>query len=260
MTAIAIQRAQHEEDRAVTLRNRAKLDANVNLLYWYRSLYREQFGSYADTSSLRILEIGSGVSPLKRFYSNVLTSDVLRLDYVDYVFDCHKIDRFDPIPDGSLDVIALTNVLHHLENPIDFLKKAAKKLKPKGQIIATEPFLSVLSTLFFKYLHHEPVDLCVERPVLTEVRGPLTSANIALPWLIFMKKPAWQDQLRDRFDYQASGFRPFSCVSYMATGGISHRLPIPSVVYRFLFHVDLLLSRLWPQLFASFFTIRLIRK
>jgi hypothetical protein len=30
-------------DRATTLRNRAQLGANKNLLSWYRELYRDQF-------------------------------------------------------------------------------------------------------------------------------------------------------------------------------------------------------------------------
>ena len=152
---------QYAEDLALTIRNRARLSENQNLLYWYEQLYKNQFQDFPDPHRLKILEIGSGVSPLQRFYKNVLTSDVLELDYLDYVFDCHSIDRFDPIRNASLDVIALTNVLHHLRDPIDFLNKAAIKLKPGGKIIAVEPYFSSLSTFIFKYLHHEPVDLNV---------------------------------------------------------------------------------------------------
>jgi hypothetical protein len=150
---------QYAADRAETLRNRAKLSANANLLYWYRELYREQFRDFPDPKNIRILEIGSGVSPLRRFYSNIITSDVLDLDYLDYVFDCHQIDQLTAVADESLDVITVTNVLHHLKMPIDFLNRAAVKLKCGGKIIATEPYFSVLSTLIFKYLHHEPVHL-----------------------------------------------------------------------------------------------------
>lgn len=250
----------YEEDRAFTLHNRAKLDANKNLLYWYGELYREQFRDFSDIGSLQILEIGSGVSPLKRFYDNVLTSDVLQLDYLDYVFDCHEIDRFDPISDESLDVIVLTNVLHHLKDPVAFLNKAATKLKPGGQVIATEPYFSTLSTFIFKHLHHEPVDLGIAQPLLADIRGPLSSANIALPWLIFVRRPEWSRPLCARFMFDSATFRPFSSISYMATGGISRRIPLPSFLYRLLFHLDLTLSRRWPRQFASFFTIQLNRK
>jgi ubiquinone/menaquinone biosynthesis C-methylase UbiE len=260
MKSAALRNDQYAQDRALTLRNRARLSANQNLLYWYRELYRHQFDGLPDPKGLRILEIGSGASPLQHFHQNVLTSDVLELDYLDYIFDCHSIDRFDPIANESLDVIALTNVLHHLKDPIDFLNKAASKLKPGGKIIATEPYFSTLSTLIFKYLHHEPVDFDITEPVLSEVRGPLASANHPLSWLIFVKNASWRDRLRGRFQFDEKNFQTFTSISYMATGGISRRLPIPGPIYRGFFRLDLTLSRMLPKLLASFFTVELTRK
>ncbi len=260
MTDAAALKDQYAEDRALTLRNRASLNANRNLLYWYGELYQHQFRDFPDSHRLKILEIGSGASPLQRLYQNVLTSDVLELDYLDYVFDCHAIDQFEPIPNESLDVITMTNVLHHLRDPIQFLNKAAIKLKRGGKILATEPYFSALSTLIFKYLHHESVDMNISEPILSEVRGPLASANIALPWLIFVKDSKWRDRLRANFQFDPEKFQPFSSISYMATGGIARRLPIPWLVYKILFRIDMILSRMMPKLFASFFTIELTRK
>jgi SAM-dependent methyltransferase len=251
---------QYSRDRAETLRNRERLGNNANLLYWYSQLYRDQFRGLHNPERLAILEIGSGVSPLSRFYPNVITSDVLELDYLDYAFDCHEIDRLTDIAEESLDVITLTNVLHHLKTPITFLSRAAIKLKPGGRIIATEPYFSVFSTMIFKYLHHEPVDFSIDQPELADVQGPLMSANIALPWLILFKRPNWRDRLRTNFAFDENNVAPFSFISYMATGGISRRLPIPGFAYRALFSLDMKLSRMLPRLFASFFTITLIRK
>jgi SAM-dependent methyltransferase len=252
--------SEKARDRATTLRNRARLESNRNLLSWYRELYRDQFRDFPNPESLSILEIGSGTSPLKQFHSNILTSDILHLDYLDLVFDCHEIDRLDAIRDNGLDVITLTNVLHHLKSPIAFLNRSARKLKPGGKVIATEPFFSVLSTAIFKYLHHEPVDFRISEPELDEVQGPLASANIALPWLIFFCKPEWLELLNENFDIASRSIRPFTALSYMATGGISHRLPVPGFLYRTLFPIDLAISRWLPRLFASFFTITLTRR
>lgn len=258
--ATTVLQSAQAKDRAVTLRNRARLGANKNLLFWYRELYRDQFKDFPDPRALSILEIGSGTSPLKQFLSNVLTSDVLDLDYLDLVFDCHEIDKLDVIKDNSLDVITVTNVLHHLKSPIAFLNRAASKLKSGGKLIATEPFFSVLSTVIFKYLHHEPVNFGIPEPVLTEVQGPLGSANIALPWLIFFRKLEWLQRLGDRFDVTHLSARPFSALSYLATGGISHKLPVPALIYRMLFPVDLALSRRFPRFCAGFFTVKLTRR
>jgi hypothetical protein len=260
MSSTMIMQTAEAKDRAATLRNRARLGTNKNLLFWYRELYRDQFKDFANPAALSILEIGSGTSPLKQFLSNVVTSDVLDLDYLDLVFDCHEIDKLDAIEANSLDVITLTNVLHHLKSPIAFLNRAASKLKSGGKVIATEPFFSTASTLIFKYLHHEPVDFTISEPELGHVHGPLSSANIALPWLIFCRRPEWLQCLDDHFDPTRTSTRPFTAFSYMATGGISHRLPVPGFLYRMLFRVDLALSRRLPSVCAAFFTVTLTRR
>ena len=247
-------------DQAKTLRNRARLESNGNLLFWYRELYRDQFKDLPRPEALSILEIGSGTSPLKRFHPNVVTSDVLELDYLDLVFDCHEIDKLVRIQDNSLDVITLTNVLHHLKSPIEFLNAAAAKLKPGGKVIATEPYFSMLSSFIFKYLHHEPVGFRISKPELDEVEGPLASANIALPWLIFYQRRDWLERLNENYNVGSLLVRPFSALSYMMTGGISRKLPIPGLLYRATFPIDLALSRYFPSLCASFFTLILIRR
>jgi SAM-dependent methyltransferase len=260
MSSTMIMQTEEAKDRAATLRNRARLGTNKNLLFWYRELYRDQFKGFPDPAALSVLEIGSGTSPLKQFLSNVVTSDVLDLDYLDLVFDCHEIDKFDAIRDESLDVITLTNVLHHLRSPIAFLNRAANKLKPGGKVIATEPFFSLVSTPIFKYLHHEPVEFEISEPELRNVQAPLASANIALSWLIFFRRRAWADNLGENYDLSNCSVRFFSAVSYMATGGISRKLPVPGWLYRTFFPADLFFSRCFPRLCASFFTIVLPRR
>src|SRR2546421_6907415 len=101
MSGTMIMQTAEAKDRAATLRNRARLGSNRNLLFWYRELYRDQFKDLPDPAKLSILEIGSGTSPLKQFYPNIVTSDVLDLDYLDLVFDCHEIDRLDAVRDDS---------------------------------------------------------------------------------------------------------------------------------------------------------------
>ena len=108
------------EDREQTLNNRKMLFNDPNKLLWYERLYFSIFNNYMPFNEKSILEIGSGSSPLKHFYPEVKTSDIIEMDYLDLVFDCQKIDEIREIPSESLDIITMTNVLHHLEQPIDF--------------------------------------------------------------------------------------------------------------------------------------------
>ena len=127
-------------------------------------------------------------------------------------------------------------------------------------MIATEPFFSLLSTGIFRYLHHEPVDLHIAQPELKNVHGPLASANIALPWLIFYQRRDWLERLNKNYDVGSLSVRPFSALSYMMTGGISRKVPIPGLFYRVMFPIDLALSRYFSWMCASFFTLVMTRR
>jgi len=52
--ATSVLQSEQAKDHAVTLRNRARLGANKNLLFWYRELYRDQFKDFPDPRALSI--------------------------------------------------------------------------------------------------------------------------------------------------------------------------------------------------------------
>lgn len=249
-----------EKDKAWTILNRVRLFDNKNLLYWYKNLYEFQFRDVDDIENKKILEMGSGTSPLKYFYHNVITSDIIDLEYLDYQLDCHKIDEVDYVSDESMDIITLVNVLHHLRDPLSFLAKASVKLKQSGQVIMVEPFFSTLSKLVYKYLHHEPSVFELDEPLLEEIKGPLSSANMAIPYMIFFTDKDWSSRLAPIYDFSPQSAYYFSSLSYMATGGISRRLPIPGFLYKSLFKIDLLLANAFPKLLSSFFILKLTKK
>jgi hypothetical protein len=250
----------YEHDLEKTLVNREKLKKNYNLIYWYKKLYINAFSSISDIDQKSILEIGSGTSPLKMFYPNIITSDVLNLDHIDIIFDCHNIADFSDIKDHSLDVITLTNVLHHLRDPITFLINSTCKLTEGGQIIIVEPYFSILSYPLFKFLHHEPVNFNISRPVLLTVDGPLSSSNQSMPHMIFFSRPEWLRELSEHFEISEKKYSFFSSLSYMITGGISRNFPIPFMFYKIYFVFDQFIARIFPKIFASFFIVRIVAK
>jgi SAM-dependent methyltransferase len=252
--------ASYEADVRQTLENRGRLRSNPNLMYWYSELYARQFADEAGLQGKRVLEIGSGSSPLKMFQPGVITSDVLALDYLDMTLDCHEIGSSPAIPDGSLDIITMTNVLHHLRDPIAFLQGATRKLARGGRIYMAEPFFSALSYPMYRLLHHEPVDFSIQRPVLARIDGPLSSSNQAMPHMIFFSRPDWLAELSASYDIPQTRLTFFSAISYPLTGGVSRTFPLPQLLYRFLFRVDRVAADMAPRLFASFFIARLVAK
>ena len=115
-----------------------------------------------------------------------------------------------------------------------------------------------VETPIWRYLYHEPVDFSIQEPKLVSVEGPLTTSNQAMPYLIFKRRLDWAERLAGVYDKPIET-RPFSSLSYLVTGGISRKLPVPQFLYRSLFGADQPLARVAPDLFASFFTIVLVR-
>ena len=76
----------------------------------------------------------------------------------------------------------------------------------------------------------------------------------------FFRNRELLQRLNDKFDASHFSARPFSALSYMITGGISHRLPVPCSLYRMLIPVDLVLSRCFPRFCAAFCTVALTRR
>lgn len=248
---------KHDHDRRWTLENRDRLCRNRNLLHWYRRLYEELFADVPDLADRRVLEVGSGASPLKSFHPTVITSDILDLDHLDLVFDCLEIGNVSSIPDHSINILTMTNVLHHLRDPIRFLQEATRKLTPGGHVYMVEPFFSTVSHPIYRLLHHEPVRFEAEEPMLPDVLGPLSSSNQAIPYMIFFQRLDWLQRLGGHYELARTRVGHFSSLSYMCTGGISRRLPIPHAAYRACFELDRWLASTFPRVFASFFMLRL---
>jgi hypothetical protein len=120
-----------------------------------------------------------------------------------------------------------------------------------------EPYFSLVSSPLYKFLHHEPTNFDVERPVLDSVNGPLSSSNQAIPHMIFFSRPDWMNELSEAYDLKNTHFEFHTSLAYMATGGISRRFPVPGWAYRPFFKLDRLLARVFPRIFASFFSVRL---
>lgn len=216
---------------------------------WYETIAAEM--AEVDTPH-PVLELGSGAGFLQSYMRNLITSEIFFLDGVQIVLDAQHL----PFAESSLNGLVMTNVLHHIPDPALMFAEGQRCIVPGGKIIMIEPWLTTWSRLVYKHLHHEPVD---EANMSWKIdgQGPLSSANSALPWILFKRDrakfdahfPAWHVD-------QAEPFMPFR---YLVSGGISLRSLMPSWAFGLWRSVESLFSPLRQHL-GMFAKIVLIRK
>jgi SAM-dependent methyltransferase len=101
----------------------------------------------------RLLDIGCGIKPYEPIFAPYVTEHV----GVDHSDSPHELDAdiiataYDiPVADATFDTALMTEVLEHLEEPLDALREAHRLLAPGGKLILTAPMMWPL--------HEEPRD------------------------------------------------------------------------------------------------------
>lgn len=147
----------------------------------YREWYKHIVKVLPDSSG-KILELGSGAGFIREYLPGIILSDIIPCKGISVVLDGTRI----PFSNDSLDGIVMTDVLHHIPHPRSFFSEASRCVKNSGRIVMIEPWMTFFSTMVYNYLHPEPMSKTTtewEFPIT----GPLSGANIALPWIIFKR-------------------------------------------------------------------------
>jgi SAM-dependent methyltransferase len=186
---------------------------------WYRLIC-----SKIPAGAGSILEIGSGAGSLTEFAPEAIQSEVFFCRNVDLVTDARRLS----FRSGALRAIAMTDVFHHIPQPEAFLGEATRCLRPGGRIVMIEPWVSVWSTFVYRRFHHEPFLPDAVSWDLPE-GGPLSGANGALPWIVFVRD---RNILAERFpELEIEEISPMMPLRYLVSGGISTRNLVPLVTY-----------------------------
>ena len=192
-----------------------------------KSIYDEWYGLLASgipSGDGEVLELGSGGGYCSQFIPELITSEIFPCKGVQIVADAHHL----PFSDGSLRALVMTNVLHHLYDVRRFLAEATRTLRPGGKILMIEPWVTAWSRFVYGRLHHEPFHPEAQEWSFAS-NGPLTGANVALPWILFMR-----DRQKFETDFpllaieQAVPFLPFR---YLASGGVGMRSLMPGFTH-----------------------------
>jgi SAM-dependent methyltransferase len=166
----------------------------------------------------RSVEIGAGSGHMKTLWPELIESDVVATPYIDLVADGLRL----PFVAESLSNILVLDLLHHLADPHVFFDEAARVLRPGGRVLAIEPWISPLSWLGYRLLHHE--DIYFGGHHRSADKSDPWAGNLALPNLLFGRKapdfsarhPRLKIVIRRRFslfDFQlAGGFKPYAFI------------------------------------------------
>ncbi len=178
------------------------------------------------------VEIGGGIGNLKERLAltvpaaTVVSSDIQFALWLDCVADAQNL----PFADRGLTNIVMVDVCHHMEFPIKFFRESDRVLRPGGRIVMVEPAITWGSTLFYRFLHREPVRISAD-PLIDGMPDPTRdpyAANQAVPTLIATRDVgrfhATLPNLRiKRVDW-------FSLAVYPLSGGFKRWSLIPSAL------------------------------
>jgi SAM-dependent methyltransferase len=185
---------------------------------WYQKIIRDLSPIDGPT-----VELGAGSGNFKEFKPDVISSDIDPCPWLDMVFDAHQM----PFTDTSVANIVMIDVLHHLDNPVVFLREAARVLKPGGRLIILEPYPSLFSLPIYRNVHPEPfifTDKIWEKQEINE-KHPWDS-NQATAYLLFFK---YQKTFREIFGQKFSLKirKRLSFLLYPASGGFENKQLAP---------------------------------
>ncbi|MGO9567094.1 MAG: class I SAM-dependent methyltransferase [Desulfomonilaceae bacterium] len=211
------------DDPQTTVVRRRILQSKGFLRQIYHEWYRRALTALPQTNG-PVLELGSGAGFLRDSFPELITSDILQVKGLSVVLDANEI----PFKRASLRAIVMIDVLHHLCRPRRFLREATRCVKPLGRLVMIEPWVTNWSRLVYSRLHHEPFD-----PESGEwefpMKGPLSGANGALPWILFQRD---RSQFAAEFpQWRVESIQPQMPISYLLSGGVSLRGFAPARAY-----------------------------
>jgi SAM-dependent methyltransferase len=195
-----------------------------------------------------LIELGSGGGFLKEIIPNVITSDILDLPDVDKCFSGLRM----PFEKNSIDAFFMIDVLHHINNSRLFFKELDRCLKVGGKVVMIEPANTLLGGFIFRNFHHEPFDTKGGWGLKGD--GPLSSANMAIPWIIFYRDR--KSFINDFPSLRIKELRPHTPFRYLLSGGVSMRQLLPTFSYNLVKGFETIISP-FNRYLGMFYTIEI---
>lgn len=192
----------------------------------------------------RVLEIGTGLGHLAdaaraRGIARFVATDIFRAPGAHLRCDALRL----PFGEGTFDRVVFIDLVHHLAAPHAFFREAARVLRPGGEVLGVEPWITPLSFPIYRFLHQEGCDLG------RDPRHPFPAGGAKKPYdgdnavaLLVCRKTRAEE-------WRALGLEPprvepFNDLAYLSTRGFRDGADAPDAVWRAAHAVDRAFSAL----------------
>ena len=212
----------------------------------YENIFRDMAARRSEGSSL---ELGSGIGVAAKIIPELVTSDVIKTEYV-----ARAVSAYEIPPEDWGNLMAM-DTLHHLQRPMEFLASAAKALRPAGRVILMEPAGTWWGRIFYRFFHHEP---CLPAQILPPFEFPADDngefANMGMgQGLLKCERREFEAKLATLgLKVVAVDYRDL--LAYPATGGFSNRAILPAGCLKVLMSIEQIL----PQFLTRVFALRMV--
>jgi SAM-dependent methyltransferase len=197
-----------------------------------------------------LVELGSGGGFIKKVIPNMVTSDILELPKIDMQFSALDM----PFKSNSVNAFVMIDVLHHIDDIETFLNEINRCLKKDGQLIMIEPSHTMLGKVVYKYFHSEPYN--PKGGWTFASTGPLSGANTALPWIVFIRD---RKLFKQKYPYlKITAIQPHTPLKYLLSGGLTFPQVLPNSFYPLVTFTEGLLNPL-KNYVGIFYTIAITK-
>jgi SAM-dependent methyltransferase len=211
------------DDPATTVIRRKIVRRKRFLYEVYRHFYKQMFSLIQKLPKGPIIELGSGPGFIKEIIPSAMTSEVFLIPDLDLVCSGQNL----PFKDQSISCLLMLDVFHHIPKPIQFLKEAERCLLRGGRVLMVEPYNTLFGRFFYQKFHQECFD--PHAGWEHQERGPLSGANGALPWIIFVRD---QHIFKKNFSsLQVKSIKPHTPFAYLLSGGLSFNSFLPGICF-----------------------------
>lgn len=188
------------------------------------------------------LELGAGVLPMKKNFSEVKSTDIVPSAHLDGILDATNLQ----LDDNSTNSLFLQNTFHHLPDPQAFFAEAVRVLKNGGRVVIVDPYFNRLSSALYPVLF---------KTETFEKKGDwfgasshaMIGANQALSYIVFERDISQFIKNNQNLKLIHSG-PLYSGLRYLLTGGLNFRKLAPDVFLRALRILEI--NGMMPKFFS----------